>query len=436
MLHDQPRLRVHPRGTQQQPSGYVSVMAYRSVASVAPSAADLDSLLRSAQLRNRREGVTGLLIYDRGSFFQWLEGPAQGLARVWDSIRRDPRHQQVKVLREQTLPRRFFQAWDMRLARRPRAPLASRLATVDEPGELLRELSAPPAVLTDCGWDDLFARSVLPTVTAAHLRTRLAPLSPGGSGAAAEYLHPVAARSSTPGIWHAADGAGSELAALLHAVDATGVAPYIDRLISEGASLESLYQEVFEPAARGLGRLNDSDELNELQVTLGLSRLQTEVRRVSPHFAATAGVPQCRHSVLVAPLPGEPHGLGAAMTSELFWRDGWQVNCEYPASPEALSALVRDRWYDVIDLTLSAAARRSPQLQAMTEAICDVHNASRNPALAVIVDGRAFHERPQAYAEVGADAGCATVLEAVPTALRLLEAIAERLRYSRLRRRA
>jgi hypothetical protein len=42
----------------------------------------------------------------------------------------------------------------------------------------------------------------------------------------------------------------------------------------------------------------------------------------------------------------------------------------------------------------------------------------------VIVDGRAFFERPQTFLDVNAHAGCVTVIEAVPAAQRLTDALA------------
>jgi hypothetical protein len=54
----------------------------------------------------------------------------------------------------------------------------------------------------------------------------------------------------------------------------------------------------------------------------------------------------------------------------------------------------------------------------MAASIRAAHAHSRNPALAVIVDGRIFRERPQAYAEVGADASSNSALDVVSTAQR------------------
>ncbi len=418
---------AEPRAQSRDYSGPVSVLAYRSLASREPGPEDMDQLLRAAQSRNRREGVTGLLIYDQGRFFQWIEGPEMGLNRVWDSIRRDPRHQQVEVLRREVVPQRFFSRWDMSLARRPRGPIDSHLAAATRPTEVLRRLQSRPAMLADGAWDDVFSNNVLP---------RLARLYAGDPRRGALILPPQLALAppltSSARIWHADATAGDELADLLQAVDGAAISAYVDRLIGAGASLEALYREVFEPAARCLGTRGDADDIADIHVTLSLVRLQTEVRRVSSTFPRDpADVSRTARSVLVAPTPGDPHGLGAAMISELFWRDGWDVSCEFPAGARGLAALVRDRWFDVVNLASSAASSRQRSIEQLRSLVGTIQAASCNPALAVIVAGRVFFERPGAWREVGADAACMSVLDIVPTAKRLLDAGLQRQRYAR-----
>lgn len=81
---------------------------------------DLFYLLAHARKRNESLGLTGLIVYDRGCFFQWIEGENVALGQVWNSIRRDPRHRDVLVLTDQTIPVRLFSDWHMRFAHRDR----------------------------------------------------------------------------------------------------------------------------------------------------------------------------------------------------------------------------------------------------------------------------------------------------------------------------
>jgi methanogenic corrinoid protein MtbC1 len=383
------------------------MIAYRSRAVSNPTQGDLDLILATARRRNRREGVTGLLIYQHGCFFQWLEGPPAAVVRVWRSIRQDARHRDVEILREAPISKRFFAEWDMRLVQGHEVGEMDA-GEVAVPPELLRRLRVQNSGLTHGDWDLLFSKLVIPSVSATL---------PGA--------RPV--RSPTPLIWHARQHDGLALVGTLREADGDAVAHFVDRLVAEGAEVESLYHEVFEPAARCLGGMLENETLNSFDIAVILARLQVEVRRLSIIFAREGRATQHGHSILVATNPGEPHALGAAMASELFWNQGWNVNCQFPGSERSLSDLVRRTWYDVLELTLSNSVRRDQQLHALRLTIRAARAASLNPEIAVIVEGRTFHESAGAHIYVGADAGFVSVVDAEPAARRLLESIAARI---------
>jgi hypothetical protein len=378
----------------------------------------LDTILRKAQERNRAEGLSGLLIYDQGCFFQWLEGPKLNLARVWDSIRRDPRHRDIKVLRQETLAARFFAGWDMRLARRTRGDIDRILKQMEAPQELLSRMPVQPAILAASVWDQLITDVVIPTLRSVHpgqhrdLRVTVAGLTSGLQ------------RHATT-IWHAHRDAGADLARTLLSVEPLETERFIDSLLEQGADLEPLFHEVFEPAARCLGGSWDDDACDDFTLTVAMGRLQIEARRLGStlgnHLPAHSG-----HTMLVALQPGEDHGLNAAMGSELLMREGWDVSHEFPRNDNMLRDILHEQWFDVLDISQSAALLRDHRLPALRFTILAARAASLNPALAVIVDGRSFFERPQAYLEVGADIGCGTSLDLAPAAQLLLDTAALR----------
>jgi hypothetical protein len=170
------------------------------------------------------------------------------------------------------------------------------------------------------------------------------------------------------------------------------------------------YATLFEPVARRLGDLWSEDVCTELDVTLGLSRIQTAVRLLSTDLVRrrAAGLPG--PDVLIAPEPGEMHRLGAALDSEVMWNVGWNPHCEYPADDHALQDMLAATWFDVLDLSLSAAFRREHWLPRLTKTIAEARHASRNPALVVVVGGRMFAERRAAGAQVGADVASTSAL--------------------------
>lgn len=98
----------------------LSAIVYRSRAAVRISDTDLFYLLVQARERNHRLGLSGVMVYDRGYFFQWIEGSELPLGKVWNSIRADPRHMEIVVLVDQEIPTRLFDGWNMQFAHRDR----------------------------------------------------------------------------------------------------------------------------------------------------------------------------------------------------------------------------------------------------------------------------------------------------------------------------
>ncbi|GAC1440186.1 MAG: BLUF domain-containing protein [Mycobacteriales bacterium] len=74
---------------------------------------DLVELLHSARARNHGCGVTGMLVYAAGSFLQLIEGDDDAVEKIWDRIRMDPRHTDLRVLRDGVALRRQFGEWSM-----------------------------------------------------------------------------------------------------------------------------------------------------------------------------------------------------------------------------------------------------------------------------------------------------------------------------------
>lgn len=95
------------------PPDWISSFTYESRATSRPTVAGLRELANQAQQRNHSLGVTGMLLYDRGRFFQTLEGPPAHLKQLWESIIRDPRHTDVTLLSEHIIPSRLFDGWDL-----------------------------------------------------------------------------------------------------------------------------------------------------------------------------------------------------------------------------------------------------------------------------------------------------------------------------------
>ena len=88
--------------------------------------ADLMKLLKQSRNKNERLGVTGLLLYDHGTFMQILEGSKETVLGMMQQIEVDSRHQGVKTLEMRKLAKRYYPNWSMAFLD-PSAPELSRV---------------------------------------------------------------------------------------------------------------------------------------------------------------------------------------------------------------------------------------------------------------------------------------------------------------------
>ncbi|MEJ2681203.1 MAG: BLUF domain-containing protein [Gammaproteobacteria bacterium] len=80
------------------------------------STLEIEELLSKAREKNARLGVTGILLFEGGSFFQVLEGDAETIKKLYKTIRSDSRHQRITKLIFEPIKTREFADWSMGLA--------------------------------------------------------------------------------------------------------------------------------------------------------------------------------------------------------------------------------------------------------------------------------------------------------------------------------
>jgi hypothetical protein len=91
-------------------------VVYCSRASEGVDGEAVDRIIKSSHRLNPARGITGLLVFGSGIFFQWLEGPRDSVLELMDVLRGDTRHQDVVMLAEtEELRERLFPDWSMEL---------------------------------------------------------------------------------------------------------------------------------------------------------------------------------------------------------------------------------------------------------------------------------------------------------------------------------
>lgn len=91
---------------------------YISSATRPLNADEIESISEKSVHNNTRDGVTGILLTAHEFFFQILEGEPSRVNEAFERIRKDPRHQDVLILKnEPEADSRLFGQWSMRTVR-------------------------------------------------------------------------------------------------------------------------------------------------------------------------------------------------------------------------------------------------------------------------------------------------------------------------------
>jgi hypothetical protein len=109
----------------------------------------LERILETARRENARLGVTGLLLYHDGCFFQVLEGEEADVRAVYARIARDPRHSGLILLQQTRAAARCFPEWSMGYVEADALPAGQREGFLNLAGHVgagAPDLAADPAV--------------------------------------------------------------------------------------------------------------------------------------------------------------------------------------------------------------------------------------------------------------------------------------------------
>lgn len=99
--------------------------------------ADYAAIEASSQRRNMAARITGLLIVQGRFFHAVMEGPSRQVLRRMEVIITDPRHHDLRILREEPIAQRRFANWSF--GQVPDSP--ARALDTDSPDSFIFDLS-------------------------------------------------------------------------------------------------------------------------------------------------------------------------------------------------------------------------------------------------------------------------------------------------------
>lgn len=200
--------------------------------------------------------------------------------------------------------------------------------------------------------------------------------------------------------WVPSEETVRDFTALLLDDDFDASRSFVDELLTEGVSIESLYLNLFTGSARLLGSYWEDDVSSFAEVTIGLGRLQQMLRKFSPTFGEASVVMDPAKRVLAVAAAGEQHLFGILMVQEFFRRAGWFVPPVTEFDMQDTIPLVRDNWFSVVGFSLSSEVL----LEDLAVSIREVRKQSNNESVKIFVGGSIFLNNNELVKDLGADA--------------------------------
>lgn len=173
----------------------------------------------------------------------------------------------------------------------------------------------------------------------------------------------------------------------------------IEQYLARGITAERIFVELLAPSARTLGELWEDDQCDFVDVTMGLWRLQEVMRIVAMRAPAVMRIVGTPPSALFATMPGDQHSFGALMIEETFARAGWESEVLFEPKGKEILGVLAGRSFDLVGLTVTNDCPSAD----LTDLVSAFRSVSRNPAIRVIIGGRAINADPAIVAKVGAD---------------------------------
>jgi hypothetical protein len=116
---------MNPAPTPPQVPGGLKALAYLSTASHILEPQQLDHLLLESRRFNQKLGITGVLLYCQGNFFQYLEGEETPLQTVFRRVLASSLHRDLYMLLPASdIHQRHFAQWHMGYSEPPPSLLA------------------------------------------------------------------------------------------------------------------------------------------------------------------------------------------------------------------------------------------------------------------------------------------------------------------------
>jgi hypothetical protein len=75
--------------------------------------AEIEKILAASQKNNPQSTITGVLLYSKTTFVQYIEGEYNLISNLYDKLKLDPRHKNTLLISSAPIKNRSFPSWHM-----------------------------------------------------------------------------------------------------------------------------------------------------------------------------------------------------------------------------------------------------------------------------------------------------------------------------------
>lgn len=180
-----------------------------------------------------------------------------------------------------------------------------------------------------------------------------------------------------------------------------------------------LRDEYLAAAARSFGTMWNCEDVDFMTVTLAVYRLGQVLKSCASDGDVVPQYINFSKRILLLPVPGEQHRFGIDIVSAHFREACWDVATGPAMSHAKLVRLIRDEWFDVVALSVTAE-RYLANLPACIRAM---RKASANPFAFILLGGYAISNNEERARFLGADATARTPEDALEQAEAYLDSV-------------
>ncbi|EBA11629.1 cobalamin B12-binding domain-containing protein [Roseobacter sp. CCS2] len=166
----------------------------------------------------------------------------------------------------------------------------------------------------------------------------------------------------------------------------------------DGVAIDAIYLSYVAGAARRLGEMWDDDEISFLDVTLACGKLYRIIRGLRHVIAPGILAERDEWPAMFALVPGETHTLGIEIATDIFRREGWDVDMMVGLDHDMLVDQSDRRNYRAIVLVASS----DHMIEPLTRLVLAIRIS--HPLAHLVVAGNILDHHPDILDLVGADA--------------------------------